>query len=424
MDVAFWTAVLIFGGAYALIISEKIHRTTIVLAAAGLLVVLGVINQAAAFSAIDYNTLGLLIGMMVIVAITKRTGLFQWAALTAARVAKGDPVRILVYLSLVACVFSMFLANITTVVLICPVTFVIANHLKINPIPYIISQLIMINLGGLGTLIGDPVNILIGSASGLTFLDFLINNTLLVLGLVPVAILIIYLYFKKDFHASEEDKQSLMALNPKDAIKDKGLLVKSVSVLFITIGTFVISNWLPIELLPATVALFGAGLLLAITGTSPDEILPEVEWSTIMFFAGLFILIAGVEHVGFIDLLAEKLVEVTQGSQIITTMVILWASGLLSGFIDNIPYAATMIPLVQQLPASGIDISYLWWVLSIGAVLGGNATVIGTASNLVGVGLVHKAGYKLSFVEYLKIGGLITLVTLVISTAYIWLRYL
>lgn len=420
----FFAAVTIFLITYGIIISEKIHRTTIALAGAGLMIFIGVIHQTEAFAAIDFNTIGLLLGMMIIVAITQRTGIFQWAAFMAARLGKGDPRTILIYLSLFSAVFSMFLANVTTILLMAPVTIVIANNLRVNPVPFLISEMIMINLGGLATLIGDPVNTLIGSASGLNFLSFIINNGVIVLCLFPVVIAMILLYFKKTLVATEEDKAAVMKINPRESIRNIALLKKSGIVLLSTLALFVVAGFLPFELLPATIAMFGAAILLVITKMHPEEVLAEIEWGTLLFFIGLFVLIAGVEHVGFIDLLAEKLIEMTDGDVVKTTFAVLWGAGLLSGFVDNIPFVATMIPLVQELGASGMDITHLWWVLSIGAVLGGNATLIGTASNLVGAGVAEKGGYKIGFVEYLKIGGAVTLVTLLISSFYIFIRYL
>lgn len=420
----FFAAVTIFVITYAIIISERIHRTTIALASAGLLVFIGVIHQSEAFAAIDFNTIGLLLGMMIIVAITQRTGVFQWAAFMAARLGKGDPRVILIYISLFSCLFSMFLANVTTILLMAPVTIVIANNLKINPVPFLISEMIMINVGGMATLIGDPVNTLIGSASGLNFLSFLINNGVIVACLIPVVIGMILLYFKKDLVAKDEDKAAVMKINPRDSIRDKKLLVKSMVVLGITLGLFVVAGFLPFELFPATIAMFGAGALLVVTNMHPEEILAELEWTTLLFFVGLFVLIAGVEHVGFIDILAEQLILLTDGDLVKTTFAVLWGAGLLSGFIDNIPFVATMIPLVEELGASGMDITNLWWVLSLGAVLGGNATLIGTASNLVGAGVAEKGGYKIGFLEYMKIGATVTFVTLIITSVYVFVRYL
>lgn len=420
----FFVAVSIFLITYAIIISERIHRTTIALAGAGLLVFLGVITQAQAFESIDFNTIGLLMGMMIIVAITQRTGLFQWAAFMAARLGKGDPKLILIYISLIACVFSMFLANVTTMLLMAPVTIVIANNLKISPIPFLISEMIMINLGGLATLIGDPVNVLIGSASGLSFMQFIVNNGLIVAILVPMAIFMIAFYFRKDLVADEKHKEAIMKIDPKESIRDKKLLIQSLVILFSTLGLFVFSSVLPFTLEAATIALFGAALLLVVTDIHPEKILAELEWTTILFFTGLFILIAGIEHVGLIELMAEKLVDITNGDITLTSLAILWTAGILSGFVDNIPLVATLIPLIQQLGSDGMNITNLWWILSLGAVLGGNATLVGTASNLVGAGVAEKAGYKIGFVDYMKIGGLVTVMSLVVTTAYVFIRYL
>jgi len=386
------------------------------------MVVLGVINQEMAFAAIDWNTIGLLIGMMVIVLITKKTGLFQYVAIRAAKVAKGDPIRIMIYLALLTGFFSALLDNVTTILLIAPVTFVIADNLKINPLPIIIAEIIFSNVGGTATLIGGPPNILIGSAAGLTFVDFLLNLAPIALIISLPSLLIIWLFFRNQLKTTEELKNSIMRFDASTSITDVALLRKSLFVLAVTMIGFLVHASLGLE--PATVALFGAGLLLVITNTHPEEVLKEVEWTTIIFFSGLFILVAGIEHVGLIDMMAEKVLHFTAGSMTATTLTILWASAVFSAFIDNIPFVATMIPLVQDLGRSGLDINPLWWALALGGQIGGNATLIGSANNLVAAGLTEKAGYKLGFKEYMIVGSSVTFVCMLISTVYVWLRYL
>ncbi|MFC1598374.1 SLC13 family permease [Patescibacteria group bacterium] len=418
----FYIAVSTFILAYGVIVSERIHRTTVAIAGGVLMVVLGVITQEQAFEAIDFNTIGLLMGMMVIVLITRKTGLFQYVAIHAAKIAKGEPIRILIYLALITAVFSALLDNVTTILLIAPVTFVIADNLKINPLPLLITEIIMSNIGGTATLIGDPPNILIGSAAGLSFIDFLANLAPIVVIIAPVVLLFLWFIYKKQLKTTEELKKSVMKFDPKSALKDKKLLKKSLAVMAITTVGFLLHGVLHLE--PATIALFGAGLLLIITDIHPEEILAGVEWTTILFFAGLFVLVAGIEHVGFIDFLAGQLLDLTQGSMMATTFAILWGSAVFSAFIDNIPFVATMIPLVEELGISGLNIDTLWWALALGADMGGNGTLVGASANLVAAGLAEKAGYKLEFKDFFKIGFVVMIITVAMSTAYIWIRYL
>lgn len=412
----------IFFLAYAAIVSERVHRTTVALTGAALMIVFGVIAQSDAITAIDFNTIGLLIGMMIIVSITKHTGLFQYVAIRAAQVAKGEPWLILLALSLITAVFSSVLDNVTTILLIGPVTFVIASNLKISPIPFLIAEIILANLGGGASLVGDPVNILVGSAAELTFLDFLTNAAPIILIMIPVVLLIFKLRYGSQLQTTEELKQSILEFNALSAIKDKDLLIKSLLVLGIVVIGFLLHG--VIHLQPATIALFGASLLLVISGHNPEKILEELEWTTILFFAGLFILVAGIEEIGLIDMFADTLLSITEGEAAATTMAIFWGAGLFSGVVDNLPFAATMIPVVQELGAAGVPIDQLWWALIFGAILGGNATLIGASTNLVAAGLAERSGYHLGFKEFFKVGSIVMIVTMLITTVYIYLRYL
>ncbi len=418
----FGLAVAIFIISYGIIVSERIHRTTVALGGGVLMVLLGALHQSEAFAAIDFNTIGLLIGMMIIVLITRKTGLFEYVAIKAVHVAKGNPVKIMLFLAVLTAVFSALLDNVTTILLIAPVTFVIADNLKINPIPILITEVILSNVGGASTLIGDPPNILIGSAASLSFLDFVTNLGPVVLIIIPVVLAMTWFMYRKQLHTTEELKKRVMGFDAKSSIKDIALLKKSLFVLAVTILGFFLHSAFHIE--AATVALFGAALLLVITDIHPEEILKELEWTTILFFAGLFVLVAGIEHVGFIDLLADHLLELTQGSQVATTIAILWGSTVFSAVIDNIPFVATMIPLVQEIGHSGLDTEPVWWALAIGADLGGNGTLVGASANLVAAGLAEKAGYKLTFKEFAKMGVLVTFVSVLIASGYVWVRYL
>ncbi len=418
----FYTAVGIFALSYAIIISERIHRTTVAIAGGVLMVLFGVINQEHAFEAVDFNTIGLLIGMMVIVLITKKTGLFQYVAIRSAQIAKGEPLFILLYLALVTAIFSALLDNVATILLIAPVTFVISDNLKINPIPMIITEIIAANIGGTTTLIGGPPNILVGSAAGFTFMEFVVNMGPVVLIIFPSVLLILKFMYRKELKTTDELKRNIMKFKAKSSIRDWKLLKKSLVVLTITMFGFLFQGILDLEV--ATIALFGAAMLLVITDTHPEEILAELEWTTILFFAGLFILVAGVEQVGFIDIVANAIVSITDGAPRATTLFILWASSIFSAFIDNIPFVATMIPLIEDLGGQGLNTEPLWWALVLGAQMGGNGTLIASSTNLVGSGLCEKAGYKLSFKDFFKIGFPVMVVSMIISTLYVWMRYL
>lgn len=418
----FVVAVSVFIAAYTAIISERIHRTTVAVAAGVLLVALGVLSQAQAFAAIDFNTIGLLMGMMIIVLIMSKTGLFQFVAITAAKVSKGYPVRIMVVLAIVTAVFSAFLNNVTNILLIAPVTFVIADNLKINPLPFLIAEILLSNIGGTATLIGDPPNILIGSAAGFTFMDFVVELLPVVVVISVAAIALLWLVYRKQLKTTDELRANIMNFKARASIKDKTLLVKSLIVLGITVVGFVFSSQLHLE--AATVALFGAALLLIITDTHPEEILKGVEWTTILFFAGLFVMVAAIEEVGLLHMIADWMIGVTEGSLFATTMATLWGSAILSAFIDNIPFVATMIPLVQELGNAGLNVAPLWWALALGADMGGNGTLVGASANLVGAGLAEKAGYKLTFRRFFGIGFTVMIVSMIISTAYVWMKYL
>lgn len=418
----FAIASIIFFTAYALIISERLHRTTIALTGAILMIALGVLTQRQATEAIDFNTIGLLIGMMIIVTITKQTGLFQYVAIRASQIAKGEPWMILVYLTLLTAVFSAVLDNVTTILLVGPVTFVIASNLKLNPIPFLISEVFMANLGGGTSLVGDPVNILVGSAAGLSFIDFLLNTAPIIVVLIPIVLGILWLKYRKQMQTTDKLKKTIMDFDARKSIKDKALLKKSLFVLGLVVIGFLLHGVLHMQ--PATIALFGAALLLVISKMDPEHILEELEWTTIIFFAGLFILVGGIEHVGLIDFFAEKLLEFTNGSEAATIMAVFWGAGVFSGVVDNLPFVATMIPLVQELGVAGIKIDTLWWALVLGAILGGNTTIVGASTNLVAAGLASRSGYKIKFLEFFAVGVIIALVTMVITTGYIYLRYL
>jgi Na+/H+ antiporter NhaD/arsenite permease-like protein len=415
-------ALVVFILTYAAIISEKINRTVVALFGAILMIIFQILPQKKAFAVIDFNTIGLLIGMMIIVIILKRTGIFQYIAIKAAKTSKGDPWKIFLMFSVITALASAFLDNVTTILLIAPVTLVITDTLKLNAFPFLFAEIFAANVGGTATLIGDPPNIMIGGETGLGFMDFLYNLTPVIIIVFIVLILIMKYIFSKNFKVLEEDKKKILKFDEHKAIQDKELLKKSLFVLGLTIIGFVLHQAIHLE--SATIALFGAVLLMLISKCEPDEVLLEIEWSTVFFFIGLFVLVGALEEVGVIKVLAEKLIGLTKGNMLITTLLIVWMSAIISAFVDNIPFVATMIPLIKNMQLiSGISVTPLWWALALGACLGGNGTIVGASANVVAAGMMEKRGRKIGFVEYMKLGFPLMLVSIVISTIYLIVFY-
>jgi len=421
-------AVIIFLIAYALIISEKIHRTVTALAGAVLLILFQVISQETAFHHIDFNTIGLLIGMMIMVSIVSQTGLFNYLAIWAAKKVNADPVKLLVSLAVLTAVSSALLDNVTTVLLMTPVIFSITAQLKVTPIPYLITEILASNIGGTATLIGDPPNIMIGSAvKELTFAAFINNLTLISCIILLITLAILVLIYRKRLKTTDELKAKVMELDERKQLQDIPLLKKSLFVLAITIAAFCFHQILHLE--SATVALSGAVLLLMMTyATSEHElerIFHKIEWLTIFFFVGLFVLVSGLVETGIISVLAQDLMKVTAGNSVATAMVILWLSAIASAFVDNIPFVATMIPLIKEMGTMGVaNLEPLWWSLALGACLGGNGTLIGASANVIVVGLAAQEGYSISFMKYFKVAFPLMILSIVISSIYIYLRYL
>ena len=420
-------AVIIFVAAYALIISEKVHRTIVGICGASLMILCGVIDQATAIGHIDFNTLGLLMGMMIIVNITSETGLFNFLAIWAAKKVKAQPIKLLIALSALTMVCSALLDNVTTVLLTVPITFSITAQLKVDVKPYLISQILASNIGGTATLIGDPPNIMIGSAVGLNFMDFVANLTgvAVVIFLVVEAVLIAL--YHSELKTQPELQEKVMSLNARSQIANPALLKKCLFVIAITISMFVLHGTLGLD--TATCALSGAGLLLLITYTRNEgmiaKVLSKVEWLAIFFFAGLFVLVGALVETGVIKMLAAEAIKVTNGSVNATAMLILWMSAIASAFIDNIPFVATLIPLIKDMGQMGLtNLDPMWWSLALGACLGGNGTLIGASANVVVASMAAQRGKQISFLGFMKVAFPVMILTIIISSAYVWLRYL
>ncbi len=416
--------IVVFVAVYAAITTEVFNKTASALFGAMLMVILGVMSQEDAFKFVDLNVIFLLIGMMILTGITKRTGLFQFIAIKLAKLAKGEPVAILLLLALATAVISAFLDNVTTVLILVPITFLIAVELDVRPEPFVIVLAMASNVGGTATLIGDPPNIMIGSAAGLGFTDFLFKLGPVILAILAALCAFVWLVFRKDLRVSAERRARIMAFEEGKAITDKPLLAKSLLVLGLVVAGFLLHDIIGIQ--ASTMALAGAALLLAVSGIGEvEEIFAEIEWSTIMFFIGLFMLVGALVHVGIMQKLSSLLLGATAGHAKATTMVVLWSSGILSAFVDNIPFVATMIPLIQDMGANlgHKAIEPLWWALSLGACLGGNGTLIGASANVISAGISGKNGHPISFAYFTKFGAAFAAISLLISSAYLLFAY-
>jgi Na+/H+ antiporter NhaD/arsenite permease-like protein len=428
-----WASTILLIATYAAIASERLNRAIVALLAGGLTIALGLLNQEQAVRGIDFNTLALLTGMMLIVAIARRSGVFQFVAIVAAQSCRASPAGVLALLSIVTALFSALLDNVTTVLLVAPVTLVICRELKVPAYPFLFSEILASNIGGTATLIGDPPNIIIGSAAHLTFLDFVNELTPVVLVVLALHCLIMHLLWGRKLAASEEARARVMALGRRSAISDPRLLKQSVAVIALVIAAFVFARQIDLE--AGTIALFGAAILLLLEnlGRSVErqhehlvETFGEVEWITIFFFVGLFIVVAGVDHAGLLRLFADKLVAWTAGDLKSLTLVLLWASAVLSALIDNIPFVATMIPVIKSMgPELGGDqaIMPLWWALSLGACFGGNGTLIGASANLTVAGIGERAGVKFRFLEFMKLALPLMLLSILVSHVYLLWRF-
>ncbi|MGH3715689.1 MAG: ArsB/NhaD family transporter [Micromonosporaceae bacterium] len=425
-----WLAIAIFAAAYLFIATEWVHRVAAALAGAALMLALGLTNGAHAFfsehSGIDWNVIFLLLGMMLVVSVLKRTGVFEFAAIWAAKKAKGKPFRVMVLLCVFTAVVSAFLDNVTTVLLIAPVTILVCERLGVPVAPYLIAEVLASNIGGTATLIGDPPNIIIASPSrgNFTFNDFLVHLAPIVVILLLVYVVLIRFLFRRAFVYRPERVAEIMALKERDAIRDVRLLVVSGIVLAVILAAFVLHTALHLE--PAVVAIVGGLLLLAVSRLDANDVARDVEWPTLVFFAGLFVMVGALVSNGVIGKLANAAAEATGGRLWLATMLLLWVSAFLSAIIDNIPYVATMSPVVTDLVAANGgpgQANVLWWALALGADLGGNATAVGASANVVVLGIAERHGHKISFWEFTKYGLVVTVITISICVPYLWLRY-
>ncbi len=422
-DSAFWGSVIVFLLTYVLIIWDKLPRMVVAMGGGIVMLLLGFLTQETALKDdIDFNTIGLLTGMMILVTIIRRTGVFEALAIWSASITRGEPLRLLALLSFITAIVSAFLDNVTTVLLIVPVTLTLTKMLQVNPVPFLISEIIASNVGGTATLIGDPPNIMIGSAAGLDFNSFIINLAPISIIVLAVTIALLLLIYRKDLHIDEKNREAILQLDCKEEIKDWQLLRKSLAVLALTIVAFVLHGYLQLE--SATIALSGAVLLMLVSRAAPEEVLTEVEWPTIFFFVGLFVLVGGLKATGVIGELAQWSLSVTKGDLLQTSVLVLWVSAIASAFIDNIPFVATMIPMLQEMgQLSGMNLEPLWWSLALGACLGGNGTLIGASANVIVAGIAEKNGIRLYFIQYLKIAFPLMIISIIFCHIYVVLRY-
>jgi Na+/H+ antiporter NhaD/arsenite permease-like protein len=421
-------AVVVFVVAYVLIATEWTHKLLAALGGAAVLLALGVTDSEHAFyshdTGIDWDVIFLLLGMMIIVGILRRTGVFEYVAIWAAKRAKGSPLRVMILLTLITAVASAFLDNVTTVLLIAPVTLLVCDRLGINPVPFLIAEVMASNIGGAATLIGDPPNIIIASRSGLTFNDFLLHMTPLVVVELIVFTLVLPRLFKGSFDVDPDRVENVLRLNEREAIQDPRLLIKCGSVLVVVFTGFIGHSLFHVD--PSVVALLGAGLLVLISGVPTKDYMTSVEWQTLLFFAGLFVMVGALVKTGVIGNLADQVGKATNGKPLLAVMLILFVSAVLSGIVDNIPYVATMSPVVLELTKSMHDPAHanaLWWALAAGADFGGNATAVGASANVVAIGIALRAGNPITFWEFTRKGVVMTAITIAVAAPYLWLRY-
>lgn len=405
----------------ALVVFEKIHRALAALLGAVVLLVIGIIDFSAGMESIDFNTLGVLCGMMMFVAIVKESGLFEFVAIKSAKACKGNPWLIMIAFAVITAVFSAFLDNVTTVLLIGPMTIMLCKTLDINPVPFLLVEIIMSNIGGTATLIGDPPNIMIGSEAGLSFAQFIMVNAPIVVVIMVVLLVIFRFMYGRHLAVDEKNRLNIMELSAEDAIIDKALFHKSVVMIVLVAIAFMLHGVFNLE--TSVIALTAAAVIILISGRDIEVAIEGIEWGTIGFFLGLFMVVGGMEHTGVIEMLGNAIVDATGGNVVLMMIVILWASAILSSILDNIPFVATMIPIIMVMEASGIDVYPLWWALSLGACLGGNGTLVGASANVVLSGIANKEGYNITFMSFTKVAFPLMLVTVALSTIYLLILF-
>ncbi len=414
-------AIVIFLCTISAIITGKIHNTVAAITGAILLVLTHILTIEECVEAVDVDTICILVGMMLTVAVIKNSGIFEYIAIKAAKLAKGRPWPIMVIFIIITAVLSGMLDNVTTVLLVGPMTLAITNILRVDPVPYIISQIIASNIGGTATLIGDPPNIMIGSAANLGFVDFILNTGFAVIFVVIAILICFYFIYGRKLFVTDEAIEKIMKLDEKKAIKNRRLMHESVAAIIIIAVCFIFHDQLGVE--SATIAIAAACVMLLIGKQNPEEIILSVEWPTILFFIGLFIVVGGVKKVGVITMLANGLIAVTDGNVILTMLIILWVSAVVSSFLDNIPFVATLIPLILSMQSQGMDVAPIWWALSLGACLGGNGTLIGASANVVLSGISKNNGHPITFGQYFKIGFPMMILSIAVCTVFLLIRF-
>lgn len=414
-------SIVIFIVSLGVIISERVHRALVALIGAVLLIAINVVTFEQAMSHLDFNTLGVLFGMMLFVSVVKLSGVFEFLAIKCAHLAKGDPWLIMLTFAILTAVLSAFLDNVTTVLLIGPMTLIMCNMLKVNPVPYFIVEIMSSNIGGTATLIGDPPNIMIGSAAGFTFFDFILVDAPVVVIIITAIMAVFYFLYGKKMGVEQKNIDAVMAIDASTYIRNARLLKISIAMTALVVLGFMLHGVLHVE--SSIIALGAGGLILLLSGESIEEALADVEWTTLAFFAGLFIIVGAMTETGVIGMVANSLIEITHGNMLMTMMVLLFGSAIISAFLDNIPFVATMIPILLAMEAAGMDVTPLWWAVSLGACLGGNGSLIGASANVVLSDISKKNGHAITFIEYLKVGFPLMMMTVVISAIYMYFRF-
>ena len=421
MDLSQIVSIAVFVVVMFAIMTEKLHRSLAAIVGAMLVLALHVLPFDAAMEHIDFNTLGVLLGMMLFVSVVKLSGMFEFLAIKAARLAKGEPWKVMLLFVLLTAVLSAFLDNVTTVLLIGPMTLTVCKLLDVNPIPFFMTEILASNIGGTATLIGDPPNIMIGSAAGFTFFDFILYDAPAVVVILAAVLVVFYFLYGRKMQVNEEHRARIMELDEHAMIKNKRLLKQSYVMIGLVVVGFMAHGALGLE--SSVIALGAAGIIMLISGESIEEALANVEWTTLAFFAGLFVIVGAMAETGVIEMLAHALIDATGGNVFVTMLVLLIGSAVISSFLDNIPFVATMIPILLAMESSGMDVTPLWWAVSLGACLGGNGTLIGASANVVLSDISKKNGHEITFVQFLKTGFPIMLLTVAIAGLYLVVRF-